>query len=55
MLTTNFMGYKIIKSKTKVSIIKDGVCINQTNSLKNAIVHVCDLEHVQDRSFIRWE
>ena len=55
MLTTNFMGYKIIKSNTKVSIIKDGVCINQTNSLKNAIVHVCDIEQVQDRSFIRWE
>lgn len=53
MLTTNFMGYKIIKSKTNVSIIKNGVCVNITSCIKSAISHVCDIEQVQDRSFIR--
>ncbi len=53
MLTTNFMGYKIIKSKTNVSIIKNGVCVNITSCVKSAISHVCDIEQVQDRSFIR--
>lgn len=53
MITTNFMGYKIVKSKSTVSIVKDGICINQTDSLKSAIVHVCDIERIQDRSFIK--